>query len=202
MAPLAIIFFGFILQIIKPEKNKKRLVLFFLIIAILVSLNVAQINTAFLELKNDPRTTGDYITAEDIFPDTNRVTLAEQQDVADYIHSEAAKNNYPVYLNIASEYAPSFWYLLEKRGVHYLYDFNKKSTYTQGDYFSVNYANKPPFKNIYFEDKDSKIFGKLRVQYLQPLQPIALRQPDSEIKVRPDLAVMSKLLTWKKLFAK
>ena len=163
-------------------------------------LNIQKINHVFLQLRNDPKTIADQIEVEDVFPNTNRITLEEQQAVVDYIQAKFKENNYPVYINVTSEYEPSFWCLLEKDGIYYSDDFDKKHLYSEGNYFAITYSQKSDFNNLSFEEKESKIFGKLRVQYLQPIQLIGIRQPDSEVKVRPDIAITSKVLTWKKLF--
>jgi len=202
MAPLAILFYGFILRTLSPEKNKMGLLIFVILITVIVFFNIQKINTVFLQLRNDPQTITDKIETEDIFPDTNRITLENQQNIADYIQSKFQTSGYPVYLNIVSEYAPSFWYLLEKRGIHYFDDFDKNHLYLEGNYLAITYSHDLAFGNSNFEEKESTVFGKLRVQYLQPVQTVGIKRPDSEIKVRYDLAVMSELLTWKKLFMK
>lgn len=201
-SPLAVILYGFILKLISPEKNKLRFFIFLIIIASFSFFNIQRITYVFLELKNSPETVLDKIDTGDVFPCTNRITLEEQEAIADYIKSKSAENDYPVYVKVASEYAPSFWYLLEKRGVHYFNDFNKKISYAQSNYFSINYSTDEIGNINNFREKESTIFGKLKVRHIEPIAATYERQPESEKIMRYDLRVMSQLLTWKKLFQK
>ena len=200
VSPLAILSYGLLLRLMQPEKNWKRLALFVSLIACLVFLNVQKVNSVFAQLRNNPVAVKDSIDVGDIFPDTNRITLAEQERIVDFIQARSQENNFPVYLGVTSEYAPSFWYLLEKRGVHYFDDIDRNLTYAEGNYFQVTYAYDTPSQSPNFREKDSALFGKLRIQSVEPLQPTGLRQPESEKIVRYDLSVIADLLTWKKLF--
>jgi len=204
VSPLAIIFYGFILKYIRPEQNKKRLTLFVLVIFVFMILNVQKIIPIFNQLKSVPSNSNQDTTADDIFPNTNRITLKEQELLADYIEAKYKENNYPVYVKIQSEYEPSIWVLLEQRGIHYYDELNNESLFTEGNYFNIKFATAGSDIGSKFSLLEAKNFGTLTAYYINPLPQFATvgRQAEYDRKKSEEAKIDSKLLTWKNLFTK
>ncbi len=202
ISPLAIIFYGLLLEFLKPQQNKKGLVGFCAIILILAGLNLQRIIPVFQQLQNAPVSQDDDVETGDIFPNTNRLTLQQEIAIVDYIQAKAQINNYPVYLSVKSEYKPAFWALLEQRGLPYYSEINPKQLYAQGNYFDIRFAGSSSEIDQKFSLIENKNFGTLTVYFVQPL-PQAVssqRQADWQRGKTEEINIVSKLLTWEKLF--
>ena len=202
ISPLAIIFYGLLLEFLKPQQNKKGLVGFCAIILILAGLNLQRIIPVFQQLQNAAVSQDDDVETGDIFPNTNRLTLQQEIAIVDYIQAKAQINNYPVYLSVKSEYKPAFWALLEQRGLPYYSEINPKQLYAQGNYFDIRFAGSSSEIDQKFSLIENKNFGTLTVYFVQPL-PQAVssqRQADWQRGKTEEINIVSKLLTWEKLF--
>lgn len=116
VAPIPIFFFGFFLKIIAPEKNFWRLGFAVALTAVIVGMNIKLILPVFSQTRQalfDSAVVG----KEDVFPEAGRITLEQQERIADFIRMRAEERNPPVYMKSESEYEPSLWLLLEERGI-------------------------------------------------------------------------------------
>lgn len=201
-APLAIILFGIIVEKIKPELNKKRLAVFLLIIAAIVTTNAIEIKKYFYQLS---RTQIDPISVEteDVLPNTGRVTLSQQLAIIDYISLKYEGNGFPVYLQAKHEYEPAFWYHLEKRGIFFHQNIEKETIYKDGNYFLITFAGEIIDKySSRFKIAEEKDFGSLFVYHLIPKEEfIFAEKQTSPLKISVQKKELAKIITWKKLFS-
>ncbi|MEI7749541.1 MAG: glycosyltransferase family 39 protein [Candidatus Moraniibacteriota bacterium] len=203
LSPLAILLYGFILELFGPEKSRLRLVAFSIVILALVGLNLRAIAPAFATLRNTaPMTESADIETGDIFPNTNRITLSQEQGIVDYIVSKHDENGYPVYLDAKSEYEPAFWALLERRGIGYSDEVGDSSLYTEGNYFDIRFSDDSFDPGSDFTVLETRPFGTLTVTRFQPLETVVIgtRQSDTDRKRSVVMSDISKLLTWDSLF--
>jgi hypothetical protein len=204
ISPLAILFVGFIFQYLRPEKNLKRLIFFTLIILFLVIINLQKIFPIFKQLRDVPTGTDFQISMGDVFPQTDRITLAEQLHVVEYIKQKYQENHYPVYLSSKSEYEPVYWYFLERSGIPYYDKINGKKLYAQGNYFDIILSNSRPYLNSDFTIKEQIKLGALNIYYLEPKPAniIGQRQAESDRKIPEETNNISELLKWNEIFKK
>ena len=169
MAPLAIILLGFILEKIKPEKNARRQVFFLVLILGLLFSNLSVVKTYFSQL-SQAQTEPVSVQTEDVFPNTARVTLAQQYAIVDFMESKSKLNHYPIYLRAKHEYEPIFWYHLEKRGIPFEEAIKDDVTYQEGNYFLITFPAKKELESFLprFTVAEKKDFGALVVYYLTP----------------------------------
>ena len=204
ISPMAILFFGFIFQYLRPEKNSKRLIIFVLIVIFLAIFNLQKIFIVFKQLRNVETTADSNIALGDVFPETDRITLAEQLRVVSYIEKKYQENHYPVYLSSKSEYEPVYWYFLERAGVYYYDKINGKKLYAQSNYFDIILSGSRPYSNSNFTIKEQKNLGALTVYYLEPKQVniIAPKPSESDRKISEETSNISELLKWNEIFKK
>jgi 4-amino-4-deoxy-L-arabinose transferase-like glycosyltransferase len=207
VAPLAIIFFGLILEKLYNQQKVLGLLAAILIVFILSYYNLSRIKENFSQLaeaQNKPTKA----QTEDIFPDNTRVTLDQQLSIVNFIESKYKENKYPVYIKTIHEYEPVYWYYLEKRGIGYYDALSSDSAYEQGNYFYIEQEillNKKKNLSDLFSTYDivqEKNFGILTVFYLKPKPEIisAPKQNPIDKKIPIEEFQISQLLTWKKLF--
>lgn len=203
LAPLAIIFWGFLLEKIAANSRGLRFYAICFLTAILIMLNLSKLGNHFVFLSGNISKDAT-IEREDIFPNPNRLTLKEQQDVAKYIQSQAQKNNYPVYLSTYGEYEPIFWYHLNKLGISYMDNFDENNIHAKGNYFLIKYFNVGTREiNNDFEIADKKKFEVLTVYTLKP-RATSIRdemQTPNDRKQLTQTKQINELITWKDLFA-
>ncbi len=204
MSPMAVILFGLILDHIKPHLGKIRLAIFSLIILVLVGMNVGRIIPIFEQLADVPYSAAKNIENGDIFPNTNRLTLEEEINVVNYIEKKHRQNGFPVYLTARSEYISTYWYLLEKRGVHYYGAIGKKNLYAQGNYFDIKFSDDSQSTDSRFNILEKKDMGAVIVYYMvpKPKNATAEKQNASDRKIFGADDELMQFLTWKKLFSK
>ncbi len=202
LAPLAVILYGYILHLIQPKHGRVRFWIFISIIVTLVTLNIHAILPIFDQLRNESLSKGMEIEVGDIFPNTNRITLAQQTAIVDYIVSKYRDNEYPTYLQSESEYEPAFWALLERHGIRYRDEIRDSSLYSEGNYFDIRYADDTFDTDSKYTVLETKPFGTLTVRFFKPLDAVVVgtRQSDSEYKQSEVVTVISKLLRWDELF--
>lgn len=203
-SPLAIIWYGFLFRLLKSEQNKIGAILFGTIILILAGMNIQKIIPIFDQLKSVPYTENKNISVSDIFPETDRLTFEEEQLVVDYITSRYETNHSPVYLGVKSEYKLALWSLLEQRGIAYYDEMGDDTIFAEGNYFDIKFSNTRANSDPKFTILETKNFGTLTVYTLDPLASsvIGTRQPSNGRKQLEEMAILSKLLTWKSLLDK
>jgi 4-amino-4-deoxy-L-arabinose transferase-like glycosyltransferase len=197
LVPLAIIFFGFLLERIKPEVNKKRLAIFSLIIVVFCVSNLVKIRQYFNQLSNT-ETNSISVETEDVLPNTARITLSQQNGVIDYMESIQLKNGYPVYIETVHEFEPVLWYRLEKDGIDYKGEINPNYAYREGNYFLVFPTSQNKQKWSYLSNIETKTFGSLTVAHVAPDPSFVLfdRQissMDTELEVKKEF---NEIGTW------
>ncbi len=199
--PLAFILLGLVFESIYPKKDRRQLVIIILISLTLVLLNLTELSKIF---KNYSRaqTQPMKLETEDVFPNTNRLTLKQQLEIVDYIQSKYEKNHYPVYLKTLHEYAPAFWYHLRKRGIDYYAPINSQLIYQKGNYFMIYQSIKKKKPGKHFRLQARKVFGSLTVDYWKPKKNVAkaLRQKRSQKEITNQMQKISEVYTWKKAF--
>jgi len=203
LSPLALLLYGFILELLGPEKGRVRLIVFDVIILTLVGLNLYAIAPVFSKLKNNALVTENTdIEMGDVFPNTNRITLTQEQGIVDYIASVYDTNGYPVYLDAKSEYEPAFWALLERHGIRYYDEIGDSSLYTEGNYFDIRFSDDTFDTDSKFTAIDTRNFGTLTVTRFKPLEKVIVGtgQSDADRKQSAVMSDISKLLIWDSLF--
>ena len=202
-APLAFILFGLILKNIDSPENKKRRGLVLLIVISFFILNVANMQRVFAAYEIG-LTAPLKLEMEDVFPNTNRLTLAQQLEVVAYIQSIYAKNHFPVYLQSLHEYEPAFWYHLGKLGIHYFAPIENNHVYAEGNYFNIYPSNQKKIPGHAFSLAERKVFGSITVDYWLPKGDFITenRQDENTKKISAQMRDISAIYTWKKFFAK
>lgn len=204
VSPLAIIFFGFILQLLRPEKSFWRVLPLACVVCALAYMNVSMVFSYFGQLRNVSTTTED-IKLKDVFPFTDRATLQTQTQIADYVASIVRQNNHPVYIQCDHEYASVYWYLLNLRGI--FNGIGKGPVPSQGNYFLITRLGSYDRLESAHQAKGFVItnvqsFGSLVVYTLTP-QPAARTgdiMENSSAYVATQRAQISDIMTWNKLF--
>jgi hypothetical protein len=199
VSPLAFVFLGLILDLIKPQKNKKRFLVAVLIIIALASFNLYQINRSFRQLENaDIESVS--VKTEDIFPDFFRVPLERQLAVVNYIESTYKKNGYPIYIQSIPEFETTFWYHLQKRGIEFYGNFQTDTIYKKANYFLINKTPLREYRAQFFDVAEEKNFGILEVYYLTPKPEKINTDIQTEKKKMEQSELIEENLTWKKAF--
>jgi 4-amino-4-deoxy-L-arabinose transferase-like glycosyltransferase len=199
VSPLAFIFFGLILDSLKPQKNQKRFILAALIVLALASFNLYQINRYFRQLANAGIESVS-VKTEDIFPDFFRVPLERQMAVVDYIESIYKENGYPVYIQSIPEFETVFWYHLKKRGIEYYDNFRTDIIYQKANYFLINKTPLREYRAQFFNVTEEKNFGILEVYYLTPKSDKINADIQTKKKIMTQTEQIDENLTWKKAF--
>lgn len=174
VAPIPIFFFGFFLHSISPEKNILRFCIAFTLTTLVIFMNLKMTLEIFSQTRQVTRSETIRVGKEDIFPDTSRITLEQQEKVADFIAEKAQEKNLPVYLKSESEYEPSLWMLLQKNGVAFSGPtLSTDAVYEQGLYFFVFRSASPLTKEmkLYMEKfsvSEEMPFGTLTLRILDP----------------------------------
>lgn len=173
VAPIPIFFFGFLLKIIAPEKNFWRFCFAVALTAIIIGMNIKLILPVFSQARQALLDSA-IVGKEDVFPETGRITLEQQERIADFIRERAEERNLPVYMKSESEYEPSLWLLLEERGIPFTGPAaSNDPLYRNGLYVMVYRSASSLTKEMkLFSEKftlDEEIqFGTLTVRMLSP----------------------------------
>ncbi|MDP2838326.1 MAG: hypothetical protein Q8O53_03570 [Candidatus Moranbacteria bacterium] len=174
VGPLPIFFFGLLLQCIDPEKNRMRFVFACVLTAMVMGMSLQIVRTLFVEAEQVAVSETSVVGKEDIFPETGRITLKQQEQVVDFIAARTEGKNEPVYLKSESEYEPSLWLLLEKRNIHFFGPtLSTDPLFEQGQYFFVFRSASSLTKEMkWYAEKFSVVeeipFGALTVRILTP----------------------------------
>lgn len=198
VSPLALIWYGFLLTGLNPKRGRIRFILFGAVILLLVGMNTRKILPVFDQLRNVTQSQSGNAAVGDIFPNTNRMTLEEEQAIVDYIVSQSRPNGYPVYLSVKSEYRLALWSLLEQRGIHHYDEIGDQSLFTDGNYFDIRFALTHPSNDPKFSTIASKNFGMMTVSVIRPLPQyiVGEEQPATDRKPLKEMQILSTLHTW------
>jgi membrane protein implicated in regulation of membrane protease activity len=170
IAPMVFVFWGFVFEIL--EKGKWKFV-GWVLFAILALSNLVAVWERFSEMSK-ASSESFVIDSDKILKERDRVTLAQQLKITDYIKVFYRQNGFPVYLNSEAFYRRAFLYHLEQRNI-LRDDFRNsgKNVYAQGNYFLIY-----PTSDSLREDADEyldryeiaeiKNFGTLSVLRLVP----------------------------------
>lgn len=170
LIPLPFLFLGLIIDIVWKRKKILAQIVFVIIILILSWSNWQVIRTRFLEYGEAPirniSSSADHILEEPI-----RVTLEQQEIIADYFKGEYEKNRYPVFLDCDPTWARSIRYLTEKKGIP-VAEFSK-TVYLHGNSFIIvrskkGISGKMKTYVATSELREKKEFGTLTVYVLSP----------------------------------
>jgi len=176
VSALPFIFLGFIIEFIGEKSSKKTfLILTIIICGLLAIANLAKIKERFEQMSK--AASESFKTPTDrILKERHRVTLEQQYDIADYIKSEFASNNYPVYLTSDPFYERALTYHIEKAKIP-IDTFNNalksKKVYTKGNYFLV-YPTESNFEadlvkyGQFYNLAERKSFGTLTLFKFSP----------------------------------
>jgi 4-amino-4-deoxy-L-arabinose transferase-like glycosyltransferase len=200
-APLAIVLLGFLLELLDVSRNRFRSALFFGIIIILLSSNGLRLKNVFAQLQN-AGTQKAKVEQEDIFPNTNRITLAQQSAIVDYLQEKFSQNNYPVFLESnRNEYEATFWYHLERLGKNNPGPINLQKLCAEANYFSLKTIADPRDLAENFNILETQSFGTLNVLHLSPKKEkiTCLKSDFARVYTDPEMQAQ-KMLTWRKLF--
>ncbi len=202
---LPFIFLGLILEKLLIMKfHTIGLVLSIMLVFMAIAGNVQGLRQYFWQLQvvnKQPL----IVETEDIFPNTARITLAQQYSILDYIKARVRQNGYPVYLAAKHEYEPVFWYHLEKDGIVYRSAMDGRSVYAEGNYFVIAFSGEGIGKHSKeFAISEEQNFGTLAVYHLEPRvgSIIAQRQDESQSEIPTEKMQIARLFTWKKMFEK
>jgi hypothetical protein len=176
ISALPFIFLGFTFNFLLKFLPKKFAL--FLIIGIaltLASSNLYETYKRFNELKKAPYEAVK-ISADRILKEGNRVTLAQQYIIIDYIDNFYQNNKYPVYLNSTPFYRRSLLFHLDMKNIprdDFRNTTKSKNVYQNGNYFLVypTDANLDKEMNDYSTDYSlvgKKQFGTLTVFQMVP----------------------------------
>lgn len=174
VAPIPLFFFGFILRAIDPRKDIVRFYMTLLFAALIILVNTKGIFSTFEQNTLAASDKKIEVSTEDVFPDTGRITLEQQQRIVDFISEKALGSKKAVYLKSESEYEPSLWLLLNKNGIDFYGNVAGDSIlYKEGLYVFVFRSASPFTKDMKSYQKRFSIdeevsFGSLTLQILEP----------------------------------
>lgn len=204
VSPLPFLLFGLILDAIRshrPFRNSPAgLVLIVLFSGMLIGSNISGIISVFDRLQDDS-TSSSPLETEDVFPNTSRITLSQQERIAVYISSIASENGYPVYLSSVAEFEPAFWYHLSRLGIRYFSEPHDSPLYREGNYFIVLQTGKTPRANVHFIPLGKREFGSLTVHFFKP-NPLFVtqeRQSEDSMETTEEMKHILALPTWNRL---
>ena len=198
VAPLPFILFGLILEKLADVKKIGTASIVILTVAPLIT-NAQGLNKYFYQLQN-VSAKPILVASEDIFPNTARITLSQQQSIADYMENIYQENHYPVYFQAKHEYEPVIRYALEKKDV-YCGEKAKNAIYQEGNYFVIKSTSSGVNRIIGFNTVERINFGTLTLFHIAPKSDsiTEIRQNDSEKVIPLEEQQISQLLTWNKL---
>lgn len=205
VSPIAVLFLGFALSAFSPfvSRRHRRLgtVSLVLLTAVLVGSNLSKTASSFGQLGgNDGRKTPKLET-EDIFPNTARMTLSQQEDIADYIRSISERSGFPAYLSTVAEFKPAFWYHLGQRNIPYYGEIHDEPLYREADYFWIVQSDKSPKAGERFILKEKKEFGSLTAYFFSANDRFVTdrRQDENAKETTQETKDILDLPTWNKL---
>lgn len=188
VAPIPIFFFGFFLHSISPERNIFRFCIAFALTAMIIFMNLKTTLEIFSQTKQVTESASIVVGKEDIFPETRRITLGQQRQIADFIADRTRTNTLPVYLKSESEYEPSLWLLLQNKNIHFSGPtLSTDDIYENGLYFFVFRSASPLTKEMRsysekFSVSEEVSFGALTLSILVPKPEFITQKIQNEKK--------------------
>lgn len=197
LAPLVFVMLGLALDFFDTAENKNWRLMTLLIAAVFFTLNFSndlRVFAAYQKGMSAPQE----LETEDIFPNTNRLTLLQQKEVVQYIRSVYEKNHYSVYLQSLHEYEPIFWYHLEKLGIKYYAPLPADHLYREGNYFNIYPSSEEKGTGHAYDAADQKVFGSITVDRWTPKDKYITqeRQSDSTREKTDQMKNIDALETW------
>ena len=198
VSPLAVLWYGFLLRGLAPDRTRTRSVIYAAIILVLVSSNIGRIIPVFDQLRDVQTATDATAPTGDIFPDTDRITLGELGTVAGYVATRSRESGYPTYLSAKSEFVLPLWTILNPLGIRYHADITDKTLFTEGNYFDIKFSGARPNDDPKFTVTETRNFGMHTVYTLHPNPEyiVAERQLPDDHHDLMEMKVLMKLLTW------
>jgi 4-amino-4-deoxy-L-arabinose transferase-like glycosyltransferase len=201
-APMAIILLGFVFEPIFSQRKKVRLGLFLIVVLTLLWFNGTKIKEVFTNLKK-AGIESFKVEQEDVFPNTNRITLEQQYAIIDYMRSKFSQNNFPVFFRSdRTEYYDTFWYHLGNLGVVNYGPIHARESCPEANYFLIITNFDLGSLALYFDVVEVKSFGTLNVFQLTPKKEKTACTKEDDLQ-RYSTAPETKgaeMMTWKKLF--
>lgn len=201
------VFFGLILErIVRFDRNIKSGILLGLV---LVISNLFFVSKFFNEL-NLSKSESIEIGQDRIMKQKTRITLEQQNAIADFLQESYNSNGYPVLYKGQNEFHRAFAYLLDKRGV--LRDsISNSSIYRNANYFLIirTQSDLEPFVEDYNENYQfisKREFGTLTVYRLIPREDrITSENVERENVIRDledeeDEDAYARRFKWKEIF--
>lgn len=170
LVPSTLFFLGISMETIGKIINKKYLAVI-VISSFFICVNLIYLGERFSQLaKAQEQAIPDF--ADRILKERTRVTLAQQQEIADYVEEIYRTNNDPVYFNSESQYRRAILYHVAKRGIPYE-DLRVTKVYRKGNYMLVFVSNNSLDSKVSkYTDKydviEKKQFGTLTLVRLAP----------------------------------
>ncbi len=170
VAPFPFIFIGVMVHFIWQRKKLLAQLIFAVIIIFLSIKNLDVLKTRFSQARlattENVRTKADHIVEEPI-----RVTLEQQEKIAQYFYEQYQQNGYPVFVQSEGYWERSIKYLTEKRGAPVASFFD--TVYLHGNSFIIDRTKKGVGKKLakyapFASLKEKKQFGTLSVYALSP----------------------------------
>lgn len=202
-APVAFIFLGFILEFIDKIFSFKSLSI--TIVAILVLLNLNFVQKRFFELKKSPYENIE-IQPDRVLKEKNRVTLKQQNMIADLMEKRYHENGYRIFLISESTYQSSIEAILTRRGI-----LNEKihpsKVYREGNYYLVLNALSDTSNDLkkYSSYDVARVYemGTLKVFELKPKEELINEVRSTEISYgNYSSTSFNRRYLWKELFNK
>ena len=201
LAPLPFILLGILFEKMLTLNKRIGFLVVSMLSIFLLFLNLSETKNYFSFINGKIPKDAE-VAREDVFPNTNRLTLKEQLAITNYIKSIAVINNYPVFISTYGEYEPIFWYHLSRLGINYTDKFDAKNATSKGNYFLIKYFNIGTREiNNEFEIMNKKNFGVLTVYTLKPLSTMQNSQSSSPKKLLQTIQI-EELIKWKDLLTK
>jgi hypothetical protein len=189
VSPLPFFFFGLILNAINPKKDVFRFYIAIMLTLFIIIINTRAVLNTFENNSTAFSAQDTVVDTEDIFPNTNRITLKQQQKIVDAIVAKAQSSHKQVYLKSESEYEPSLWLLLNQQHI----DFQDIITsddplYKQGMYAFIFRTASPLTKDMKsytqrFTVDEEVSFGTLTLQFLNPKPEFITNTPQQTTQI-------------------
>ncbi len=174
-APVSLILIGMILHVGLKRGKRRDIMLSRMIIGLLLVSNLVFVGRYFVELSHaisDDTFTLGY--RDRILGEKTRMTLAQLNEIADYMIAVQATNGFPLFIHGQSEFKRALWERVDRRGIARSYiPRDLTPIYREGNYFLVLRTQADHAKHLAkfkqaFTLKAQKSFGTLTLFHLIP----------------------------------
>ncbi len=173
LAPLFVIFFGFILSTVLYRKNQRNILFLRIIFFILIFSNTFFVGQYFLQLKDAGKNSSFRLPYADlILKEKTRVTLGQLQDVRDRILTDVRANGAPVHIHAQAEYKRAIWERIVEHDDYPFYGVGDlRRVYPQGNYYLL-IRSQSDFSNVFknfvdlYDVEQTEHFGTLTLHTL------------------------------------